>query len=148
MQPTAAHAQPWDCRHCARWLLTPKFAGFLAVIVTTHVRSGYTQILPVIWEERSWRSLVARPAAGRGRLCLNPFPCSPQGPRKQKMPESRLTADGHTKWLMKRKIKAFYTDVVAEDLRSGVQMLIQVEPPLAVDCQFFHHGLGGSNPPP
>ncbi|NXO01518.1 S12A3 protein, partial [Rhinopomastus cyanomelas] len=47
------------------------------------------------------------------------------GPRKQKMPESRLTADGHTKWLLKRKIKAFYTDVVAEDLRSGVQMLIQ-----------------------
>ncbi|NXF29203.1 S12A3 protein, partial [Nyctibius bracteatus] len=47
------------------------------------------------------------------------------GPRKQKMPESRLTADGHTKWLTKRKIKAFYTDVVAEDLRSGVQMLIQ-----------------------
>ncbi|NXK97582.1 S12A3 protein, partial [Formicarius rufipectus] len=47
------------------------------------------------------------------------------GPRKQKMPESRLTADGHAKWLMKRKIKAFYTDVVAEDLRSGVQMLLQ-----------------------
>ncbi|XP_039577236.1 solute carrier family 12 member 3 isoform X1 [Passer montanus] len=47
------------------------------------------------------------------------------GPQKQKMPESRLMADGHTKWLMKRKIKAFYTDVVAEDLRSGVQMLIQ-----------------------
>ncbi|KAM9374244.1 solute carrier family 12 member 3 [Phaethornis superciliosus] len=47
------------------------------------------------------------------------------GPRKQKMPESRLTAHGHTKWLTKRKIKAFYTDVVAEDLRSGVQMLIQ-----------------------
>uniref|UniRef100_A0A672UBY9 Solute carrier family 12 member 3 n=1 Tax=Strigops habroptila TaxID=2489341 RepID=A0A672UBY9_STRHB len=47
------------------------------------------------------------------------------GPRKQKMPESRLMADGHTKWLMKRKIKAFYTDVVAENLRSGVQMLIQ-----------------------
>ncbi|NXQ67971.1 S12A3 protein, partial [Quiscalus mexicanus] len=47
------------------------------------------------------------------------------GPWKQKMPESRLMADGHTKWLMKRKIKAFYTDVVAEDLRSGVQMLIQ-----------------------
>uniref|UniRef100_A0A8C6NFA5 Solute carrier family 12 member 3 n=1 Tax=Melopsittacus undulatus TaxID=13146 RepID=A0A8C6NFA5_MELUD len=46
-------------------------------------------------------------------------------PRKQKMPNSRLTADGHTKWLMKRKIKAFYTDVVAENLRSGVQMLIQ-----------------------
>ncbi|XP_074768997.1 solute carrier family 12 member 3 isoform X3 [Athene noctua] len=47
------------------------------------------------------------------------------GPRKQKMPESRLMADGHTKWLVKRKIKAFYTDVVAEDLRIGVQMLIQ-----------------------
>ncbi|XP_062465213.1 solute carrier family 12 member 3 isoform X1 [Pezoporus occidentalis] len=46
-------------------------------------------------------------------------------PRKQKMPDSRLIADGHTKWLMKRKIKAFYTDVVAENLRSGVQMLIQ-----------------------
>lgn len=47
------------------------------------------------------------------------------------MPESQLVADGHTKWLMKRKIKAFYTDVVAEDLRSGVQMLIQVQPSLA-----------------
>ncbi|XP_039931267.1 solute carrier family 12 member 3 isoform X2 [Hirundo rustica] len=47
------------------------------------------------------------------------------GPRKQKMTETQLMADGHTKWLMKRKIKAFYTDVVAEDLRSGVQMLIQ-----------------------
>ncbi|NXR06255.1 S12A3 protein, partial [Semnornis frantzii] len=47
------------------------------------------------------------------------------GPRKQKVPESRLMADGHTKWLTKRKIKAFYTDVVAEDLRSGVQMLLQ-----------------------
>lgn len=58
-----------------------------------------------------------------------------QGPRKQKMPESRLMADGHTKWLTKRKIKAFYTDVVAEDLRSGVQMLIQVQPPLAFQQQ-------------
>ncbi|XP_057270446.1 solute carrier family 12 member 3 isoform X6 [Pezoporus wallicus] len=48
-----------------------------------------------------------------------------QAPQKQKMPDSRLIADGHTKWLMKRKIKAFYTDVVAENLRSGVQMLIQ-----------------------
>ncbi|KFV66376.1 Solute carrier family 12 member 3, partial [Dryobates pubescens] len=47
------------------------------------------------------------------------------GPRKQKVPESWLIADGHTKWLMKRKIKAFYTDVVAENLRSGVQMLLQ-----------------------
>ncbi|NXB35388.1 S12A3 protein, partial [Eulacestoma nigropectus] len=47
------------------------------------------------------------------------------GPRKQKTSESQLMADGHTKWLIKRKIKAFYTDVVAEDLRSGVQMLIQ-----------------------
>lgn len=63
-----------------------------------------------------------------------PLPLLPQGPRKLKMPESRLMADGHTKWLMKRKIKAFYTDVVAEDLRSGVQMLIQVEPPPAIDC--------------
>ncbi|XP_047934718.2 solute carrier family 12 member 3 isoform X1 [Anser cygnoides] len=47
------------------------------------------------------------------------------GPRKQKMPESRLTSDGHTRWLLKRKIKAFYTNVLAEDLRSGVQMLMQ-----------------------
>lgn len=51
------------------------------------------------------------------------------------MPESRLMADGHTKWLMKRKIKAFYTDVVAEDLRSGVQMLLQVQPSLAFQQQ-------------
>ncbi|KAF5919684.1 hypothetical protein HPG69_000285 [Diceros bicornis minor] len=47
------------------------------------------------------------------------------GPRKQRMPELRLIADGHTKWLNKRKIKAFYSDVIAEDLRSGVQILMQ-----------------------
>ncbi|XP_067408189.1 solute carrier family 12 member 3 isoform X1 [Emydura macquarii macquarii] len=47
------------------------------------------------------------------------------GPCKQKMLESRFTSKGHTKWLTKRKIKAFYTDVVAEDLRSGVQILMQ-----------------------
>ena len=131
------------------WL--PKFAGFLAVIAASHVCSGYIQVLPMIWEERSWRSLVARPPAGRGRLCLSPCSCSPQGPWKQKMPESRLTADGHTKWLMKRKIKAFYTDVVAEDLRSGVQMLIQVEPSLAVDRQGPCSSItawGGSEPTP
>uniref|UniRef100_A0A452RRY3 Solute carrier family 12 member 3 n=1 Tax=Ursus americanus TaxID=9643 RepID=A0A452RRY3_URSAM len=37
----------------------------------------------------------------------------------------RLIANGHTKWLNKRKIKAFYSDVIAEDLRSGVQILMQ-----------------------
>uniref|UniRef100_A0A5F8HAQ7 Solute carrier family 12 member 3 n=1 Tax=Monodelphis domestica TaxID=13616 RepID=A0A5F8HAQ7_MONDO len=37
----------------------------------------------------------------------------------------RLISSGHTKWLNKRKIKAFYSDVIAEDLRSGVQILIQ-----------------------
>ncbi|XP_062965078.1 solute carrier family 12 member 3 isoform X3 [Cynocephalus volans] len=47
------------------------------------------------------------------------------GPRKQRMPELRLIANGHTKWLIKRKIKTFYSDVIAEDLRSGVQMLMQ-----------------------
>lgn len=51
---------------------------------------------------------------------------TPQGPRKQRMPELRLIANGHTKWLNKRKIKAFYSDVIAEDLRSGVQILMQV----------------------
>uniref|UniRef100_A0A8C3HCY2 Solute carrier family 12 member 3 n=1 Tax=Chrysemys picta bellii TaxID=8478 RepID=A0A8C3HCY2_CHRPI len=47
------------------------------------------------------------------------------GPCKQKMSECRLTSNGHTKWLTKRKIKAFYTDVVADDLRSGVKTLMQ-----------------------
>nr|XP_035137946.1 solute carrier family 12 member 3 isoform X1 [Callithrix jacchus] len=47
------------------------------------------------------------------------------GPPKQRMPELRLIASGHTKWLNKRKIKAFYSDVIAEDLRSGVQILMQ-----------------------
>ena len=45
------------------------------------------------------------------------------------MPELRLIASGHTKWLNKRKIKAFYSDVIAEDLRSGVQILMQVRRP-------------------
>ena len=56
-------------------------------------------------------------------------PCHPQGPRKQRMPELWLIANGHTKWLNKRKIKAFYSDVLAEDLRSGVQVLMQVGGP-------------------
>uniref|UniRef100_A0A669R9A9 Solute carrier family 12 member 3 n=1 Tax=Phasianus colchicus TaxID=9054 RepID=A0A669R9A9_PHACC len=47
------------------------------------------------------------------------------GPRKQKVPEAWQASDGHTRWLLKRKIKAFYTHVLAEDLRSGVQMLLQ-----------------------
>uniref|UniRef100_A0A8C0GDU4 Solute carrier family 12 member 3 n=1 Tax=Chelonoidis abingdonii TaxID=106734 RepID=A0A8C0GDU4_CHEAB len=47
------------------------------------------------------------------------------GPCKQKMSESRLTSNGHIKWLTKRKIKAFYTEVVADDLRSGVKTLMQ-----------------------
>ncbi|XP_069824579.1 solute carrier family 12 member 3 [Dendropsophus ebraccatus] len=45
------------------------------------------------------------------------------GPRKQKLQE--LNSDGHVKWLNKRKIRAFYTGVIADDLRSGAQMLIQ-----------------------
>ncbi|XP_076988617.1 solute carrier family 12 member 3 [Tamandua tetradactyla] len=47
------------------------------------------------------------------------------GLRKQRLPELRVIASGHTKWLTKRKIKAFYSDVIAEDLRSGVQILMQ-----------------------
>ncbi|XP_031192840.1 solute carrier family 12 member 3 isoform X4 [Mastomys coucha] len=47
------------------------------------------------------------------------------GSRKQRVPELRLIASGHTKWLNKRKIKAFYSDVIAEDLRSGSQILMQ-----------------------
>ncbi|XP_073883136.1 solute carrier family 12 member 3 isoform X39 [Macaca fascicularis] len=47
------------------------------------------------------------------------------GPHKQRMPELQLIASGHTKWLNKRKIKAFYSDVIAEDLRKGVQILMQ-----------------------
>lgn len=59
---------------------------------------------------------------------ISPVP-HPQGPRKQRVPELRLIASGHTKWLNKRKIKAFYSDVIAEDLRSGVQILLQVSWP-------------------
>lgn len=47
------------------------------------------------------------------------------GPHRQRMPEFRLLASGHTKWLKKRKVKAFYSDVIAEDLRSGVHILMQ-----------------------
>ncbi|XP_017734298.1 PREDICTED: solute carrier family 12 member 3 isoform X7 [Rhinopithecus bieti] len=47
------------------------------------------------------------------------------GPHKQRMPELQLITNGHTKWLNKRKIKAFYSDIIAEDLRKGVQILMQ-----------------------
>nr|DBA16969.1 TPA: hypothetical protein GDO54_002492 [Pyxicephalus adspersus] len=46
-----------------------------------------------------------------------------EGPRKQKLQE--LNPEGHIKWLNKRKIRAFYTGLIADDLRSGAQMLIQ-----------------------
>ncbi|XP_069496444.1 solute carrier family 12 member 3 [Ambystoma mexicanum] len=45
------------------------------------------------------------------------------GPRKQKIQE--LNSSGHVKWLNKRKIKSFYSGLIADDLRSGVQMLMQ-----------------------
>lgn len=60
------------------------------------------------------------------RTAMIPPVPRPQGPGKQRVPELRLIASGHTKWLNKRKIKAFYSDVIAEDLRSGVQILMQV----------------------
>ena len=63
------------------------------------------------------------------RTAMKPPATPPQGPRKQRVPELRLIASGHTKWLNKRKIKAFYSDVIAEDLRSGVQLLMQVSCP-------------------
>ncbi|KAJ7312146.1 hypothetical protein JRQ81_006490 [Phrynocephalus forsythii] len=47
------------------------------------------------------------------------------GPRKQGKPNLPCASNGHIKWLTKRKIKAFYTDVLAEDLRTGVQILMQ-----------------------
>ncbi|MGH0192581.1 UNVERIFIED_CONTAM: hypothetical protein FKN15_019169 [Acipenser sinensis] len=34
-------------------------------------------------------------------------------------------ADRHVKWLNNRKSKSFYTGIVADDLRSGVQILMQ-----------------------
>ncbi|KAJ1083354.1 hypothetical protein NDU88_003513 [Pleurodeles waltl] len=45
------------------------------------------------------------------------------GPRKQKIQE--LTSSGHIKWLNKRKIRSFYCGLIADDLRSGAQMLMQ-----------------------
>ncbi|KAJ6666135.1 hypothetical protein lerEdw1_001039 [Lerista edwardsae] len=47
------------------------------------------------------------------------------GPRQQKLSEFRLMSSGHNKWLTKRKVKAFYTDVFAEDFRTGAQILMQ-----------------------
>ena len=137
MQQTPAHPQPWHCWHRACWLLAPKIRRFsfcdCSLPCVQWLHPGLANDLG----REELEVLGGKTTSWKGCLCLSPCSCScsPQGPWKQKMPESRLTADGHTKWLMKRKIKAFYTDVVAEDLRSGVQMLIQVEPSLAVDRQ-------------
>nr|DAZ85679.1 TPA_exp: sodium chloride co-transporter b [Petromyzon marinus] len=46
-----------------------------------------------------------------------------QGSRKDKLPE--LNAPGHVAWLNKRKVKTFYRPVVADDVRSGVHILMQ-----------------------
>ncbi|XP_032816159.1 solute carrier family 12 member 3-like [Petromyzon marinus] len=45
------------------------------------------------------------------------------GSRKDKLPE--LNAPGHVAWLNKRKVKTFYRPVVADDVRSGVHILMQ-----------------------
>nr|XP_014349758.1 PREDICTED: solute carrier family 12 member 3 [Latimeria chalumnae] len=44
-----------------------------------------------------------------------------ESPKQKK----ELTSSGHIQWLNKRKIKAFYTGVAAEKLRSGIQILMQ-----------------------
>ena len=38
----------------------------------------------------------------------------------------KASSDGHVTWLNQRKVKAFYSGVVAPELRSGVNMLLQV----------------------
>uniref|UniRef100_A0A8C6XJ68 Solute carrier family 12 member 3 n=1 Tax=Naja naja TaxID=35670 RepID=A0A8C6XJ68_NAJNA len=47
------------------------------------------------------------------------------GPCRQANAEVGLASKGHIKWLTKRKIKAFYTGILAEDLRTGAQVLMQ-----------------------
>lgn len=36
------------------------------------------------------------------------------------------TSEGHVVWLNQRKVRSFYRGVVAPELRSGVNMLLQV----------------------
>ncbi|XP_030042516.1 solute carrier family 12 member 3 [Microcaecilia unicolor] len=45
-------------------------------------------------------------------------------PRSQRW--ENLDSEGHVKWLNKRKVRAFYTTIVAEDLRTGARNLMQV----------------------
>ncbi|XP_070617782.1 solute carrier family 12 member 3 [Erythrolamprus reginae] len=47
------------------------------------------------------------------------------GPCRQANAEMGLASKGHIKWLTRRKIKAFYTSILAEDLRTGAQVLMQ-----------------------
>ncbi|XP_039209772.1 solute carrier family 12 member 3 isoform X1 [Crotalus tigris] len=47
------------------------------------------------------------------------------GPCRPANAEVGLASKGHIKWLIKRKIKAFYTGISAEDLRTGAQVLMQ-----------------------
>uniref|UniRef100_A0A7N6AG54 Solute carrier family 12 member 3 n=1 Tax=Anabas testudineus TaxID=64144 RepID=A0A7N6AG54_ANATE len=53
-------------------------------------------------------------------LCANVVTDSPSLTAVQK-----ATSDSHVAWLNKRKIKSFYRGVVASDVRSGVNMLLQ-----------------------
>ncbi|KAM9808091.1 solute carrier family 12 member 3 [Neosynchiropus ocellatus] len=68
-------------------------------------------------------NVVAVSADGtrRHQRCLQleaPFQAGPSSAQKQ-------SGDAHQAWLNKRKVKSFYTDVVASDLRSGVNVLLQ-----------------------
>ncbi|KAM8861686.1 LOW QUALITY PROTEIN: solute carrier family 12 member 3 [Synchiropus picturatus] len=57
----------------------------------------------------------------RHQRCLHlepPFQAGPSSVQKQ-------SGDAQQTWLNKRKVKSFYSEVVASDLRSGVNMLVQ-----------------------
>ncbi|XP_062922828.1 solute carrier family 12 member 3 isoform X1 [Mobula hypostoma] len=45
------------------------------------------------------------------------------GHQKEKV--SEVTSNGHVKWMIKRKVRSFYTAVAADNLRTGSRMLMQ-----------------------
>lgn len=55
------------------------------------------------------------------------FFTSPKASRRPNHKEMMNDQVRYQRWLLKKRIKAFYTPVFAEDLRQGAQYLLQVQ---------------------
>ncbi|XP_043935038.1 solute carrier family 12 member 3 [Protopterus annectens] len=92
--------------------------------VEDHVKNYRPQCLVLTGAPNTRPALVDFVGTFTKKLCLMVCGNVIMGSSHQDMKEEVVT-DRHVNWLNRRKIKSFYSGVVANDLRSGVQTLMQ-----------------------